>query len=258
MGHEAKLEGVLESLDRDGYAVVPDLLGNAELEAARIEVGAALAKTPFGRDDFEGHRTKRVYGLFGKMRALDPLAIHPLALAALERVLGHCLLNAPAAIEIGPGERPQPIHTDDLIYPLPRPHPEIVMSLMWPLVDFNDANGGTVVVPGSHRSGVRPDPERGVSLALRAGSALFYVGSLWHGGGANRTDAPRTGVVMNYVASWLRPIETHLLSVPPALAVTLPVRLQELLGYDVRPPFMGYVDGVNPKKLLRRISEEGS
>lgn len=258
MDDKARLDSVLESLDREGYAVVPDLLPDAELEAARAQVGAALTKTPFGRDDFEGHRTKRVYGLFGKMRALDPLAIHPLALGALERVLGRCLLNAPAAIEIGAGERAQPLHTDDLIYPLPRPHPEIVMSVMWPLVDFTEQNGGTVIVPRSHRTGVRPDPAGAISLSLRAGSALLYVGSLWHGGGANQTDAPRTGVVMNYVASWLRPIETHLLSVPPALAVTLPERLQELLGYDVRPPFMGYVDGVNPKKWLRRIAKEKS
>ncbi len=129
------------------------------------------------------------------------------------------------------------------------------MSVMWPLVDFTEANGATRVVPGSHRLSARPEPDRGISIPLRAGSALFYLGSLWHGGGANLTERPRTGVVLNYAASWLRPIETHLLSVPPAQAAALPERLQELLGYNVRPPFMGYVDGVNPKKLLHNRTD---
>lgn len=251
MSKEPQLGSVLQALEREGYAVVEDLLDKKGLEAARAEVGATLQKTPFGRDQFEGRRTKRAYALFAKVRALDAPATHPLVLAVLDRVLGHYQLNAPAAIEIGPGELAQPLHTDDAIYPLPRPHPEIVMSVMWPLVDFTEANGATCVVPQSHRLHARPDPERAISISLRAGSALFYLGSLWHGGGANLTARPRTGVVLNYAASWLRPIETHVLSVPPAQAAGLPERLQELLGYNIRPPFMGYVDGVHPKKLLQ-------
>ncbi|HME71505.1 MAG TPA: phytanoyl-CoA dioxygenase family protein [Myxococcota bacterium] len=251
MSDEPQLSSVLGALDREGYAVVEGLLDAQALETARSEVGAALKKTPFGRNDFEGRRTKRVYALFAKLRALDGPATHPLVLAVLDRVLGHYQLNAPAAIEIGPGERAQPLHTDDAIYPLPRPHPEIVMSVMWPLVDFTEANGATCVVPGSHRLRAKPEPDRAISISLRAGSALFYLGSLWHGGGANLTDRPRTGVVLNYAASWLRPIETHLLAVPPAQATDLPERVQELLGYNLRPPFMGYVDGVHPRKLLQ-------
>jgi len=252
MSEHPQLGSVLDALEHKGYAVVEDLLDAQGLETARSEVGAALEKTPFGRDDFEGRRTKRVYALFAKVRALDRPATHPLVLAVLDRVLGHYQLNAPAAIEIGPGERAQPLHTDDALYPLPRPHPEIVMSVMWPLVDFTEANGATCVVPGSHRLATRPEPDRAISLSLRAGSALFYVGSLWHGGGANRTESPRTGVVLNYAASWLRPIETHLLAVPPAAAARLPERVQELLGYNLRPPFMGYVDGGHPRKLLQK------
>jgi len=123
---------------------------------------------------------------------------------------------------------------------------------MWPLVDFSADNGGTSVVPGSHGAprGPAPPPERAIGLELAAGSALFYVGSLWHGGGANRTDASRLGVVLNYAASWLRPIENHALAVAPEVAATLPVRLAELLGYGLHPPFIGYVDGRHPMRLL--------
>jgi hypothetical protein len=30
----------------------------------------------------------------------------------------------------------------------------------------------------------------------------------------------------------------------------LPERLQELLGYNIYPPFVGYVDGRHPRKVL--------
>ena len=79
---------------------------------------------------------------------------------------------------------------------------------------------------------------------------MFYLGTLWHGGGANQTDRPRLGVILEYVASWLRPQENHLLAVPPEIVRGLPERLQELLGYNVHPPFLGYVDGRHPRRLL--------
>ena len=91
-----------------------------------------------------------------------------------------------------------------------------------------------------------------VRAVMPAGSVMLYVGSLWHGGGANRTDRSRLGVAIEYCASWLRAQETQLLVVPPALARTLPPRLRELLGYDIYPPFVGYVDGRHPARVLER------
>jgi ectoine hydroxylase-related dioxygenase (phytanoyl-CoA dioxygenase family) len=85
---------------------------------------------------------------------------------------------------------------------------------------------------------------------MPAGSVLFYTGSVWHGGGANTTDRPRLGVILEYVVSWLRPQENHLLAVPREVAAALPERLQELLGYNIHPPFMGYVDGRHPRRVL--------
>jgi ectoine hydroxylase-related dioxygenase (phytanoyl-CoA dioxygenase family) len=85
---------------------------------------------------------------------------------------------------------------------------------------------------------------------MPAGSALVYLGSVWHGGGANTTGTSRLGVVMHYARAWLRPVENHVLVVPPDVAATLPERLQELLGYNICAPFIGYVDGRHPKKLL--------
>ena len=40
------------------------------------------------------------------------------------------------------------------------------------------------------------------------------------------------------------------MAVPPDVARTLPERLQELFGYNVYPPFLGYVDGRHPRRVL--------
>ena len=240
------------TLEHDGYCVVHDAIDTATVSDTRSELLRILETTPYGRDDFEGRRTRRVYALFAKTRALDELAIHPVVLDALDRVIGPAQLSAPTGIDIGPGERAQPLHPDDAIYPVPRPHPELVLNVMWPLDDFTVDNGATRIVPGSHRwvdQVPQPDTET-VSVTMRAGAALMYVGSLWHGGGANHTQQCRTGVVLHYAASWLRPVENHVLAVPRAVVRTLPERLQELLGYNIYPPFVGYVDGRHPRRLL--------
>ena len=244
------------TLEREGYAVVDGLLPPDELRFAREELARLLETTPFGRDDFEGRKTRRVYALFAKTRAFDVPATHPLVLAVLDRVLGHYHLSAPTGIEIGPGEVAQPLHPDDAIYPLARPHAELVVNVMWPLADFTTENGATRIVPGSHRWGNElPTPDtKTIAVEMAAGSAMIYRGSLWHGGGANTTERPRAGVVLHYGLSWLRPVENHVLAVPRDVVRRLPSRLQELLGYNICPPFVGYVDGRHPRRLL----EDGS
>jgi ectoine hydroxylase-related dioxygenase (phytanoyl-CoA dioxygenase family) len=249
---ETTVKEVLDLLDRDGYAVVTGLLDADQVAATRAELGAILESVPFGRNSFEGYRTRRIYALFAKTRMLDGPATHPLVLGVLDQVLQHYQLSAPTGIEIGPGEEAQVLHHDDGTYPLPRPHQQVVVTCMVPFDDFTNANGATRLVPGSHRwVDRRPDETTDVVTAeIPAGSVMFYVGTLWHGGGANRTDRPRLGVVLEYVASWLRPQENHYLAVPRDVVAQLPERLQELLGYNVYPPFVGYVDGRHPRRTL--------
>jgi ectoine hydroxylase-related dioxygenase (phytanoyl-CoA dioxygenase family) len=247
------LERVLADLDRDGYAVVESLLSADEAAAVRAGLRDVLDRTPTGRNDFEGYQTRRIYALFAKTRAFDDLALHPLLLGVLDAVLGPSYqLSAPTGIEIGPGEKAQFLHMDDGIYPLPRPHPEVVLNSMWALDDFTEENGATRVVPGSHRwtDRVPVDPDETVTVTMPAGSVLFIAGSLWHGGGANRTTEPRLGVLLEYAAGWLRQQENHVLAVPADIVKTLPERLQELIGYGIHPPFVGYVDGRHPRRVL--------
>jgi ectoine hydroxylase-related dioxygenase (phytanoyl-CoA dioxygenase family) len=248
-----KVDEVVETLDREGYAIVEGALSADEVREKKADLERILQATPRGRNDFEGFATQRIYALFAKTRAFDGPATHPLVLGVLDRVLGSYQLSAPTAIAIGPGETAQNLHRDDGVYPVQRPHAELVVNTMWALDDFTEANGATHVVPGSHKW-VEQRADAGMP-ALRAvmpaGSLMFFLGSVFHAGGANTTDRIRLGVILEYAAGWLRPQENHILGVPKATVRGLPVRLQELLGYNIHPPFLGNVDGRHPLKYLQ-------
>lgn len=249
----ATVDAIVAGMDETGAAIVTDLLSVDDVASIRTELDAILDATPLGRNPFEGYKTRRIYNLFAKTRAFDGPATDSLVLGVLDRVLGpNYQFSAPVGICIGPGEEAQILHRDDSVYPLAWPHDEVVVNTMWAFDDFTAENGGTRVVPGSHRW-ESPHPEGDVETVhaeIPAGSVMFYRGSVLHGGGANLTDRSRLGVILEYVAAWLRPQENHVLGVPQDVVADLPRRLQELLGYNVYPPFLGYVDGVHPTRFL--------
>ncbi|MFN0148830.1 MAG: phytanoyl-CoA dioxygenase family protein [Dehalococcoidia bacterium] len=257
MGHlqaaTATVEDVCERLDGDGYAIIEGVLAPPEVASIREELHRILAATPQGRNDFEGFKTQRIYALFAKTRMLDGPATHPLVLGVLDRVLERYQLSQPTAISIGPGETAQNLHTDDSVYPLPRPHPEVVANCMWAIDDFTAENGATNILPRSHRDAPVPedrfDYSQTIQAVMPAGSLCIFVGSLFHAGGANRSDRPRLGVILEYCAGWLRPQENHYLAVPRETARELPERLQQLLGYEVHG-LLGNVDGRHPRRVL--------
>jgi len=249
---DATPPAVVDAMETDGYCIVEGLMAPSDVERARTAMRQILAKVPAGRNDFEGREHERVYALFAKTRAFDQAAIDPLVLGVLDAVLGHYQLSAPTGISIGPGERAQPIHRDESIYPLPPDYPNVVVNTMWALDDFTEQNGATRLVPGSHRwSGQVPsEADRYVDATMEAGSVMFYLGKVWHGGGANQTERPRLGVILEYASAWLRAQENHILAVPRETVAELPERLQELLGYNIYPPFVGYVDGRHPRRYI--------
>lgn len=249
----ASLEEVVAHVKDDGYCIVPGAMSDEDVKTARADLTRVLDETPLGRNDFEGYNTRRIYALYAKTRCFDAPALHPFTLGVLDAVLGQYQFSAPVGIEIGPGEKAQGLHRDDGVYPLPRPHADVVVNSMWPLDDFRKANGCTRLVPGSHRwepDRMPTEDDELVYAEMPAGSVMYYVGNLIHGGGANTTDRPRLGVILEFVSAWLRPQENHVIAVPPDLVATLPKRLQELLGYNIYPPFVGYVDGRHPRRFL--------
>ena len=124
---------------------------------------------------------------------------------------------------------------------------------MFALTDFTVANGATRVVPGSHKWS--PDrearPEEITRAQMSAGSALLYLGSTLHGGGANTTAAEsRRGMFLGYAVGWLRTEENLFLTVPIEKVRKMPLRVQELLGYKPHRS-IGVVDVGDPMVMLK-------
>ena len=144
-------QDVARRLMDDGYVVVTGMMTPDGVQDARADLDRVLRTTRTGRNSFEGFDTQRIYALFAKTRVFDALAVDPLLLGVLDQVLGHYQLSAPVGICIGPGENAQILHRDDAIYPVPEPHPPLVVNTMWPLDEFTGQNGATRFIPGSHR-----------------------------------------------------------------------------------------------------------
>jgi ectoine hydroxylase-related dioxygenase (phytanoyl-CoA dioxygenase family) len=136
------------------------------------------------------------------------------------------------------------------IFPLPRPH--LVVATMWAISDFRTDNGGTLLVPGSHRWAVdrQPAPEEIVAAEMRAGSVLFWLGGTLHGAGANVSDECRYGVVLTYSAAWLRQEENQYLDVPPHVAESFSAELQLMLGYRMNGALGFYDPRVRAESLV--------
>lgn len=243
---EADLAAVL----RDGYVILPDLLTPDELDDIRESVLPLLAR--HGRNHFEGHTTQRVYSVLNKTASCDRIADHPRVLALLDRLfLPNYLLSMLQVINILPGERAQMLHTDDGFYPIPRPRAALGAATIWAIDDFTADNGATDIIAGSHRWGDRlPAESDRAPVVMSAGSCVFFLGTLWHGGGANRSDRPRLAVTAQYCEPWLRPQEAFTLSTTRDTARRVSEDLRRMLGYSIHPPFIGQVDGMHPKRLL--------
>ena len=234
--------------------------------ASQGELEPYIAATPVGIDEFAGRRTRRTGGLIVRSAACRELIMHPIVMDAVGTVLGHASsfqLHLTQMIAIGPGEPAQRIHRDQWafdFFPFP-PDYDVQCNTIWAMNDFTAANGGTRLVPGSHRFEDRLEmtEEQTVAAEMPAGSVLFYTGKLYHGGGANHSDAVRYGLNITYAVSWVRQEENQYLSVPAETARTLPEPLLRLMGYARGAYALGYVDDLrDPLAVLlgREASEQ--
>jgi len=265
-------EALTDVHDR-GYVIIEDVLSPSDCNDYRQILEQFMAVSPAGRNVFEGTSSHRLYALLAKSDRFADMIEHPLALAFAEHFLGEsCLLSACLSINLHPGETVQPWHTDDGHISVPQPHDVFGISVFWALDDTTETNGATEVLPYSHqwespdivdrledehfeqRSALSEHPEAGidrVKATMKAGSLMIMRSDVWHRGGANQTNEDRLIVTPQYCAGWARPLETMLLAVSPETVARLPSRTQALLGYSIHTPFMGYVDGMHPSRVLQ-------
>jgi ectoine hydroxylase-related dioxygenase (phytanoyl-CoA dioxygenase family) len=259
---------VAEIADR-GYTIVPDAIEPDLIDAiaddlTRIERDNDVKPAT---NDFEGSRTIRIYNLLAHGAVYERIPVHANVLPVVEGVLDSgCLVSSLSSISIDPGETGQPIHADDQLMPLAKPHAPTVCNTMWALTDFTDDNGATRLVPGSHLADHDPDyggDYETVPAEMRRGSVLIWHGSLWHAGGANTTDARRVGIAMNYCAGFIRQQENQQLGIAASTVKGFSPRLRQLVGYSVYQGLIGHIDRRDPDELLgdagdlRMVWDEG-
>jgi ectoine hydroxylase-related dioxygenase (phytanoyl-CoA dioxygenase family) len=241
------LDAVAAALDRDGAAIIRDVLSAQHLEALTRELRPHIDRSAPGLDDFSGRRSTRTGALVARSPACRELVAHPRVVEMCARVLlpacERFQVNVTQVIRLLPGQKGQQLHRDRGLWGNYLPEDiEPQLGTMWALNDFTAANGATRVAPGSNHwdPGREWQPHEVTAAEMPAGSLLLYTGSVIHGGGANVSSGERLGINVTYCLGWLRQEENQYLSCPPEICRTFDPRLQELLGYTMGAYALGY------------------
>lgn len=271
----ASKEKVIAILERDGGVIIEGFLDANVLNGLRSDLLPRISERSTGRDSFSGGQTRRLGALFAHTRHCAQVVTDPLFLPVAEHFLKHrhevwvgdvrhtfqseVRIGVTQAIQIGPGEGAQPLHRDDnaFMWRHPTHGREGRLQIMLALSEFTAQNGATLTIPGSHLwdEQTRPDAALAIPAEMDAGSALLWLGSLFHAGGANRTtDQYRTGVTIALDVSTVRQEENMYLALPADLVASYPPDIQRLLGWSAGSNAMGWVerDGqmIDPIHLL--------
>jgi len=250
------------AIEAQGYTIVenaiePELVD--ELNATLLRLEREMNVLP-AKNTFEGHRTVRIYNLLALAPVFQRIPVHAGVLPVVEGVLDEgCLVSSLSSISIDPGETGQPIHADDQAMPVAKPHAPFVCNSMWALTDFTEENGATRIIPGTHKwdhSPVYGQHYDSIPAEMPKGSVLIWHGSLWHGGGANKSDKRRVGIAMNYCAGYIRQQENQQLGIPLELVKSFEPRLQELCGFGAYRNLIGHIDKKTPAQRLLGVERD--
>lgn len=260
-------DAIAAAVIRDGGAIVERLVPEDVIDRLEREVEPWLARVPFGSGESAGRRTRRLGGLVARSATARELIMHP-AVLAIVRAVVHLpttiQLHLTQVMALDPGEQGQPIHRDQQgldLFTFP-PGYEVLCNALWAVTDFTARNGATRIIAGSNHSADNLNEgfsEQDTEAAeMPRGSCLLYTGSVYHGAGANRSDATRVGMRILYSAGWLRQEENQFLSVPPEIARTLDPALLRLIGYQRGAYGLGYVDDMRDPIAVVRPELEGA
>ena len=245
-------DDIARALTTIGAAIIERLVDESTVDRMLAEMQPHVEATSYGSDNFTGLTTKRTGALLARSVTSRDFVGHPEVLAVVDRVLGPIStsyqLHLTQMICIWPGGPAQSLHRDQWcfdMFPFP-PEMDVEVSTIWALDDFTEENGATRIIPNSlfDPASATADVHRTIPATMPKGSVVLYTGRTIHGGGANRSDAVRRALNVDYILGWLRQEENQYLSCPPDVARTLPERLQKLAGYSMGAYALGYMDDI--------------
>ena len=259
----------LEQLRNDmlefGFCLVKDALSSEQLEVMRTRVDEQAAGERaadlgfFERKDKNGVATNQfVFGLINKGQCFrdvvemlpEAIAKGPLVEQIMSEVLGaNYIINQLCANIAGKGGSPQGLHVGQGMIPKPWPPYPFECNAAILLDDFSARNGGTILVPRSHRiltdagEGPVPPLPPTVNATAPAGTALIFEGRTVHGAGSNFTDEPRRVLLVAAHRSFLRTQENFNVMLSKEHYENASQKLLQRLGF-VGSSFEGTFDGV--------------
>jgi len=246
-------EIVRELTEGRGYVILERLFEAdtvAEARARVLEVAAANAALGKRIDTKIFRAQDQVYNLVNQGRVFEQMIQEPTVLAAFSRILGSELkLGSFAARILRRGGEPQGVHFD---YPYWSLHQDrslppnmnagffINCQATMMLEDFTTKNGATMIAPGSQTYDRRPTKAEFDRLCVQAtgpaGSVMLMTGLLWHRAGDNHTDAPRVGLLGQYLAKFVTPMEDVVGGISQDVIARANPTLRALLGLDYPYP----------------------
>lgn len=246
---------LIDTLRAQGYVILENVIDQNLVSRVSDELNFWFDKTPKCEGDFYGWDTTRFGSLLSKAPSTQELVLHPEITPFAEAILGpNCdwyQLNLSQAVRIHPGSPDQPPHRDEEMWAC-RKDCEYLINVMWAIDDFTKENGATRIWPRSQFNALNREmnEEDAVIAEMPKGSALIFLGSVTHGGGANIDLAGRTGIIMSYSLGWLKQYENQFLAYPREVAASFPKEIQELIGYRIHRPNLGGFENHCPSVLL--------
>jgi ectoine hydroxylase-related dioxygenase (phytanoyl-CoA dioxygenase family) len=193
-------------LDEQGWLAIPGLMPPELLAALRSRIDELFDEEgdAAGGEFKQEPGARRLANLVNKGRIFEDVILTPRVLECMAQVLGpRFKLSSLNARSANPHtEDGQPLHADSGAIADAAGY--FVCNSVWMLDDFTTLNGATRMVPGSHLWRRLPSadflaPHPGEQLVLgKAGDVVIMNAHMWHGGTANRTDAPRRAIHVYY------------------------------------------------------------
>jgi ectoine hydroxylase-related dioxygenase (phytanoyl-CoA dioxygenase family) len=212
-----------------GYAVWPSFLDGPRLATLR-RAADELLNTEHARRYPKSTRVWDLY-LHGEPY-VDVLCDERLA-SVLDALLGDGhLLSDVSLNQVNPGQPLDEWHIDYPYNEMPTLVSGALLGLQCVLAldRFAEYNGATQLIEGTHQVPRQPAGQAAAHVVYEAepGSLLIMAAATWHRSGLNRSDRPRTAVLLSFVERWIKPM-----SAPTAgLVEPIPPRLRSLLGLE--------------------------
>lgn len=265
-----KIDNTIATIKDQGYCIVPNFLTPEQVDDVKYAFENELPVIKMKALGDNTGKTIRGHNLLAKTRSCDYIFLHPFLRGVVDGMLGSMnrepQINITTLFNLYPGANKQQLHRDDNLWPIQRPRPHsLLCNCVIAISDFDIENGATHLIPYSHKpefpelgatresqKKIQNDPTQ-IQAVMKAGSILFWEGSMFHGGGANVSkDRQRLGFFISHVVNYLRPQEMNLLGIPRSEVQKMPKRLQRLCGYNLFSYGVGgQIDFRDPLQVLR-------